>query len=198
MAEKIPVIVGVTGGIGSGKSTVCELFGVMGIPVFTADLVARNIVNEDPLVVDAIKRRFGQHLYAEGGELNRAAMAEIVFSDQNELAALNAIVHPAVARAFEVWQQAQKAPYVIKEAAILIETGGHEQCDHVILVSAPQEVRMERVLARDGVTKEAVQARMDKQWSEDEKAKFASFKVVNDGQTPLIPQVRAIHEQLKN
>lgn len=184
--------VGVTGGIGSGKSLVCDLFSRLGVPVFNADEVARDIVNRDHAVISEIKSVFGKELYTTG-QLNRAKIAELVFQNHERLEELNNIVHPAVAKAYLHWLAQQNAPYTIKEAAIIIETGTYSQLDAVVLVTAPEEIRTERVMQRDGHSKEAVMARIRNQWSDDEKRKHASHLVNNDGSALLLPQVLQLH-----
>jgi len=187
--------VAVTGGIGSGKSTVCRMFSVLGIPVFEADRVAKELMVQDAELRTAISARFGDVVLGEHG-FDRKALAAIVFNDQAALADLNALVHPAVRKAFAHWALEQHAPYVIMEAAILAETGGHAAFDHVVVVSAPEKMRLARVMERDGVGEDAVVARMRNQATEDERLRIASHVVVNDGEHMIIPQVLAIHQQL--
>lgn len=187
--------VAVTGGIGSGKSTVCRMFEVLGIPVFQADRVAKHLMVDDPALRSALTQRFGSPVLGPQG-LDRQALASIVFKDPAALADLNALVHPAVRKAFAQWAGEQHAPYVIMEAAILAETGGYTAFDHVIVVSAPQEIRVARVVARDGVGEEAVLARISNQASEEERMRIANDVIVNDDAHLVIPQVLAIHERL--
>lgn len=187
--------VAVTGGIGSGKSTVCRMFNVLGIPVFEADRVAKQLMVDDPALRGAITERFGNAMMGAQG-LDRQALSAIVFTDPTALADLNALVHPAVRKAFVQWASEQHAPYVIMEAAILAETGGHAAFDHVIVVSAPQNVRLARVVARDGVGEEAVLARMNNQATEAERLRIANNVIVNDDAHMVIPQVLAIHKHL--
>ncbi|MEX1132923.1 MAG: dephospho-CoA kinase [Flavobacteriales bacterium] len=187
--------VAVTGGIGSGKSMVCRMFQVLGIPVFEADRVAKQLMLEDAALRGAITERFGASVLGPQG-LDRQALAGMVFQDPAALADLNALVHPKVRKAFADWADAQQAPYVIMEAAILAETGGHTAFDHVILVSAPKEIRLARAMARDGVGEEAVLARMSNQASDVERNRIANDVVVNDDANLVIPQVLAIHKRL--
>jgi dephospho-CoA kinase len=187
--------VGITGGIGSGKTTVCRVFEVLGIPVFYADPVAREVMNTDPVLIMGVKDAFGDEAYQEG-ILNRKFLANIVFNDQRELAKLNALVHPAVFRAFDAWVRAQQGvPYVLKEAALLFESGSDKLCDETVLVTAPRDLKIQRVHNRDKITEGEVLKRMDKQFSDEKKAKLASFLVRNDEKELLIPQVLKLHEQ---
>lgn len=187
--------IGVTGGIGSGKSMICRIFKVLGIPVYDADKEAKDIMVKDEKVIAAIKNAFGEHSYAGDGELNRSFLAETVFNNPEKLEQLNTIVHPAVIQAGADWAEAQSTGYSIKEAALLFESGSYTTLDYTILVTAPEEVRVERVMQRDGVSKEQVLARMDKQWSDEEKRKLADFVIVNDGSVSLIRHVMTLHEQ---
>lgn len=188
--------VAVTGGIGSGKSTVCRMFGVLGIPVFEADVVAKHLMISDPALRAALKSRFGHEVLTEQG-LDRKRLAALVFNDRAALSDLNGIVHPAVRKAFLKWSTEQTAPYVIMEAAILAETGGHGGFDHVVLVSASEEVRIARVMQRDSVGEEAVRARIRNQATDAERERIAHHIIINDGRQLVIPQVLALHELLR-
>ncbi|RZK17412.1 MAG: dephospho-CoA kinase [Pedobacter sp.] len=188
--------VGITGGIGSGKTTVCQVFEVLGIPVFYADTEAKNMMIQDDLLIEGIKSTFGKESYFQDGTLNNKHIASIVFNNKSELEKLNALVHPAVFRAFDAWEETidKKVPYTLKEAALLFESGSYKMCDTTILVTAPLEVKLARVMQRDGVTAEQVKARMDKQLSDEEKAKFANHFIVNDESKAIITQVLALHQ----
>lgn len=187
--------VGITGGIGSGKTTVCRIFEVFGIPVFYADTVAKEVMFSDAVLVEAVKSAFGKTAYSDTGELNKKYLADIVFQDANELEKLNALVHPAVFRAFDNWAAShQNAPYIMKEAALLFESGSYKMCDASILVTAPVDLKIARVTRRDNVSAQAVQLRMDKQFSDEKKLEMADFIVVNDEQQLLIPQVLNLHK----
>jgi len=188
--------VALTGGIGSGKSTVGRLLRVLGIPVFEADQEARHIMAEDPLVRRALIDRFGEAVFGPHG-LDRKYLAAQVFGRPDALADVNAIVHPAVRKAFRAWSLDQEAPYVIMEAAIVAETGSHSAFDAIVVVSAPEPVRIQRVMERDGVGEADVLARMRSQTSEEERIKIADHVVINDGTSLVIPQVLTIHEALK-
>ena len=190
--------VGITGGIGSGKTTACKVFEVLGIPVFYADTVAKEIMTQDALLVESVKAAFGNESYFEDGKINNKHIAGIVFNNEQALAQLNALVHPAVFRAFDAWEATipSTVSYTLKEAAILFESGSYKLCDTTILVTAPYEIKLKRLMQRDGITEEQVKARMDKQLSDEEKAKMANHFIVNDEQQPIIEQVLALHQQL--
>lgn len=189
-------IVGITGGIGSGKSTVCKVFETLGVPVFYADEEAHGITDNNLGVVAAIKAAFGDDIYTDG-KLNRRQLSTIVFAQPEKLQQLNAIVHPAVGQQLKDWINAHSHhPYVLKEAAILIETGGHEVVDEVILVTAPEDVRVKRVMERDQVDEAAVRARMARQMPDEEKAKFASFILDNGGNELMLPKIMAFHQKM--
>ena len=189
--------VGITGGIGSGKTTVCQVFEFLGIPVYYADDRAKWLMNNDPKLTEGVKKLFGKEAYTDEGQLNRKYIAAIVFKDKEKLAKLNQLVHPAVWKDGEDWNKAQKnVPYTLKEAALIFESGGHLQLDQVITVFAPKELRIERVLKRDQTTKGAIEERMSKQMSEEEKINRADFVIFNDGSQSLIHQVMEIHQKL--
>lgn len=189
--------VGITGGIGSGKTTVCHIFETLGIPVYYADDRAKWLMEYNPEVKGEIVNLFGAQAYDDSGKLQRKHIAEIAFHDPSVLSKLNAIVHPAVWRDGEEWNKNQAAtPYTLKEAALLYESGGSEFLDFIIIVSAPEEIRVNRVVQRDQATKEEVLARIRRQMPEEEKISRADFIILNDGQKALIPQVLSIHRQL--
>lgn len=189
--------VGITGGIGSGKTTVCKIFEVLGIPVFYADTEAKNIMIRDAELIAGVKLAFGEESYFEDGKLNNKHIAGIVFKDEAELSKLNALVHPAVFRAFDTWEASidSNVPYTLKEAALLFESGSYKMCDTTILVTSPEEIRIQRVMGRDQVTAEQVKARMHKQFSDEEKAKMADQFLINDEKHSIIEQVLALHQQ---
>ncbi|PSR10001.1 MAG: dephospho-CoA kinase [Bacteroidetes bacterium] len=189
--------IGITGGIGSGKTTVCRLFEVLGIPVYYADDRAKWLMNHDDQLKQQIVAAFGPGTYNEQGELNRPYLAGIVFQDAAQLAVLNGIVHPAVARDTLVWETAhQTSPYTLREAALLYETGSYRLLDKVIVVTAPLALRIARVMARDGIAAAEVKARIDQQWPEDQKVERADYVICNDQQHSLIHQVYTIHQSL--
>lgn len=187
--------VGLTGGMGSGKSVVARVFRVLGVPVFGADEEAKALMEEDAAVRDAVIARFGPEVHPHG-RLDRARLAALVFGDDERLAALNAIVHPAVRKAFSAWADRQIAPYVMMEAAIMAENDGYHAFDRVVTVSCPEELRIRRVMQRDGAGEDAVRARMRHQASEEQRRRIAHFAVNNDGSELVIPQVLAIHGAL--
>ncbi len=189
--------VGITGGIGSGKTTVCKIFETLGIPVYYADTRAKWLMAHDPVLVSGIRALLGAQAYFADGSLNRAYIAQAVFGDDEKLGKLNRLVHPAVAEDGERWHEARKgAPYTIREAALLFESGNYRAMDKMITVFAPEELRIQRVVARDQSSPEAVKARMDKQMPEEEKIRRSDYVIHNDGSQPLIRQVLAIHREL--
>lgn len=187
--------VGLTGGIGSGKSTVARVFEVLGIPVYYADEATRQLMNTDEALKKEIIKNFGEESYSNG-QLNRPYIASIIFNDKEKLELLNALTHPATIRHANEWMQQQTTPYVIKEAALIFESGSAENLDYVIGVSAPKTIRIKRVMERDHISPEEVQKRMDRQLSEDMKMKLCDFVLINNELELLTPQVLALHEQL--
>ncbi|MFD2598936.1 dephospho-CoA kinase [Sphingobacterium corticis] len=188
--------VGITGGIGAGKSLVCRIFSVLGIPIYDADREAKVIMSEDREVGNALKAAFGDAVFDQYGKLDRAYLSEVVFSDEKKLKQLNSIVHPAVIKAGDDWASAQMSAYSLKEAALLFESGSYKKLDFTILVTAQESIRINRVMKRDGVTEDQVRARMSKQWSDDQKLPLADAIIINDGEQSLIEQVMAIHHRL--
>lgn len=187
--------IGLTGGIGSGKSTVARIFEVLGIPVYYADLEAKRIMNEDDELKEQVMQHFGEAAY-QNGLLDNKYLAGIVFNDRAKLELLNSLVHPATIRDGEQWMKKQTTPYAIKEAALIFESHSQEYLDYVIGVSAPQTLRIHRTMQRDKVTREAVLARMEKQIQEVIKMRLCDFIIFNDEQQLLIPQVISLHEKL--
>jgi len=186
--------IGITGGIGSGKSTICRIFEVMGIPVYYADDRAKWLMNHLPELKAEIIKEFGEETYNEKG-LDRAYLAKIVFKNKERLKALEALVHPQVFKDGERWyKEHSNSPYTLRENALMFETGSYKQMDKTITVFAPVDIRIQRVMARDNTTKEAIEARMSKQMPEDEKLKLADFVIKNDNKTSLIRQVYRLHE----
>ena len=187
--------VGLTSGMGSGKSTVAKVFAVLGIPVYYADDAAKRLMNEDEILKARLKELFGEETYTDG-KLNRKNLSAIVFNNEEKLRLLNSIVHPATLRDADEWMQQQTTPYAIKEAALIFESGSQAQLDCVIGVFAPMAVRIQRVMKRDGSTREEVKARMEKQIDESLKMRLCDYVITNDEQELVIPQVIKIHEQL--
>lgn len=188
--------VGITGGMGSGKSTVANIFKVLGIPVYYADDAAKRLMNEDEALKTQIKKHFSELAYTSNGQLDRKWMAAEVFGNAGKLAVLNSLVHPATINDGIDWMKRQQAHYAIKEAALIFESGTHAELDYIIGVSAPASLRLLRSMKRDNLSREEVQARMDKQIPDSVKMKLCDFVVFNDGQRALIPQVMKIHEKL--
>ena len=195
-----PICIGVTGGIGSGKSIVCKIFNALGVLSYDADSRAKIILNTDEVLKEQIKDEFGPFAYDEDGKLNRGHISKMAFSMPEKLARLNQLVHPRVAADFVTWTDEHHSHhYLIKEAALMFETGSYKELDKVILVSAPQSLRIERVLARDPYRTEAdLKKIMANQMSEEEKMKRADFVIVNDESELLIPQVLRLHDLFSN
>lgn len=187
--------IGLTGGIGSGKTTVAKIFEVLGVPVYYADDASKRLMHQDEDLKAALVKNFGEGTY-KNGELNRSYLASIVFNNPEKLSLLNSIVHPATIRDAAEWMQKQTAPYTIKEAALIFESGSHAQLDKVIGVQAPLAMRMLRVMQRDSVTREDVLKRLDKQLDENIKMRLCDYVINNDEQELLIPQVLKLHNQL--
>ena len=191
--------VGITGGIGSGKTTVCKLFEDLGVAVYYADDRAKFLMQHEHFLIDQLKQNFGEDIY-DHGQLNRAMLAQKVFGNKEQLALLNSLVHPVVFRDTERWYQEQltaKPPYVLKEAALLVETGAYKLLDQLIVVSAPLEVRLQRVVARDKVAAAEVTQRMNNQLAEEEKLKLADFVIENNSDLEALKiQVEKIHQAL--
>ncbi len=188
--------VGVTGGIGSGKSTACLIFEKLGVPIYNSDNRAKELMTESDSLVLAIKEAFGEKVYS-GKELNRPVLASIVFADKKKLELLNSLVHPAVGEDYVNWlRQYKEEKYTIKEAALLFEAGIYKTLDKVILVTCPVEERVNRVMKRDKADRDSVLQRINNQWPEEEKLKLTDFVLNNDGETLLIPQVLKIHKEL--
>lgn len=188
--------VGITGNIGSGKTTVSKIFELLGVPVFYADNEAKNVMVNDTELIAGVKETFGESSYFPDGTLNRKHIAAIVFNDDKQLAQLNSLVHPAVFRAFDNWLvQKKNAPYVLKEAAVLFESGSYRLCDRTVMVTAPLDLRMQRVKHRDNLTAEEALAREAKQYTEEKKITLADDLICNDEKTLVIPQVLALHQQ---
>lgn len=189
--------IGITGGIGSGKTTICRIFSVLGIPVFDADAQAKQLMESDPGLVKQLIAHFGPDIFDGQGRLRRADLASKVFGNQSELDKLNRLVHPVVIQAGDAWAQSMadsgRFPYTIKEAALLFESGSYERNNYNILVTAPIEMRIQRVMRRDQASRAQIQARIDKQLPDQEKERLADFIIINDGRTPVIPQVLDLH-----
>jgi dephospho-CoA kinase len=187
--------IGLTGGIGSGKSTVAKVFETLGIPVYYADEASRRLMNEDDGLKKQIIENFGSESYKDG-KLNRPYIASVVFADKEKLELLNSFVHPATIKDAADWLNKQTTPYAIKEAALIFESGSGEGLDYIIGVAAPQALRIKRVMERDKVTREEVLKRMQNQIDEELKMKLCNFIIYNDEQQLVIPQVLQLHQHL--
>jgi len=188
-------IVGLTGGIGSGKTTVSEMFKELGVPVYIADIEARKLTNTSELLKKEIIQILGEKAYVNG-KINKKYVAELIFNDKNLLKKINKIIHPRVAEHFKKWCDHQNAPYIIKEAAILFENDGYKSCDFTILITAPLELRINRVLKRDSTTKKEILDRIKNQWSDDEKRKLADFVIENTDLNNTLNKAKKIHINL--
>jgi dephospho-CoA kinase len=186
--------IGLTGGIGSGKSTVAKVFELLNVPVYYADEASKRLYHTDKQLMADIKKQFGEDVYTEN-QLNRSKLAELVFNNPEKLELLNQLVHPPTIRDAEEWMRKQKAPYVIKEAALLFESGSVAGLDYVIGVKAPLHIRLKRAMDRDGLSREQVLNRMDRQLDEEIKMRLCDFIVENSEQKLVIPQVLELHER---
>jgi dephospho-CoA kinase len=189
--------VGITGGIGSGKSTVCKVFTVLGVPVFYADSTAKQLMNSDLQLREQLIRLFGPAVYLPDLTIDRKYLAGIVFSDTSLLEKLNSIVHPAVRKAFDDWCLKQNASYIIHEAAILFESGFYKMMDKTIMVYTDEHERIERVVKRDKISTEMVIQRMNNQWKDEEKIKLADYVIGNNDRELIIPQIVEIDKKLR-
>lgn len=189
--------VGITGGIGSGKSTVAKIFEILGIPVYYADDRAKWLMNHQEELKSQLIEKFGPKSYTSEGHLNREFLAKTVFSDPEKVKTINNLVHPAVGKDFETWAASQETPYVLKEAALIFETGGEKKLDAVINVSSPLKVRVSRVLMRDPQRSlDQVNQIIDQQLPDEQKNELADFVIKNTDSKMLIPQVLSIHQKL--
>ncbi|KAA3622033.1 MAG: dephospho-CoA kinase [Flavobacterium sp.] len=188
-------IIGLTGGIGSGKTTVAKMFSELGVPVYIADIEAKKLSNRSKVIRRKLIELLGQEAYIDN-RLNRTFVAEKIFNDTELLKAVNAIIHPKVASHFKRWLKKQQGPYVIKEAAILFENGGYKQCDKTILIVAPKALRIERLLSRDQSSKAEIEARMSNQWSDSEKKKLADIIIENITLEATRKRVLEVHKNL--
>jgi dephospho-CoA kinase len=188
-------IIGLTGGIGSGKTTVAQLFSELGVPIYIADTEAKKLMDSSTVIRRKLVALLGEDAYS-GTKLNRKFVADKIFNDKFLLDAVNAVIHPKVAAHFKKWVSKQKATYVIKEAAILFENGSYKDCDMVILVTAPKQMRINRVMARDNTSKAEIEQRMNNQWSDEKKLKLADIIIENIDLKTTKNKVEAIHNLL--
>lgn len=192
------LIIGITGGIGSGKSTVCTVFKLLKVPVFDADKVAKELLNTHPEIKSELVRQFGRNIYTENETIDRKKLAEIIFNDESQLKKMNQLVHPAVRDEFKKWvAKNDQYPYVIHEAAILFESDFYKMMDYTILVSAPREQRIKWVMKRDGVSRQQVEERMKNQMPDKEKQKLATLVLKNNNQQLLIPKIIETDKNLR-
>lgn len=191
-----PLQIGITGGIGSGKSTVARIFQVLGMPIYDADLRAKAVMVQNSNLKKAIIANFGENAYFADGSLNRRFLAEQIFSDSEKAKLINSLVHPVVAQDYEQWLAEQEnVPYIIREAALMIEAGAYRSLDKLIVVTAPEELRLQRICTRDPQrSKDEIRGIMAEQMPEEEKLKFADFVIYNDEKQSLIEQVWTLHQ----
>ncbi|MBN2349746.1 MAG: dephospho-CoA kinase [Bacteroidales bacterium] len=187
--------VGITGGIGSGKSTVCKIFGILGIPVFDSDAEANKITDKNPEVKKELIQLFGKNIYTGNG-LDRKKLAAIIFEDKKSLKKVNDLIHPRVGLAFSDWLKTQASQYIIQEAAILFESGAYQFMDKIITISAPEDLRISRILTRKNMTAEKAHEIINTQWTDEQKIKMSDYVIINDQQTLILPQVLHIHHSL--
>ena len=186
--------IGLTGGIGSGKTTVAKIFELLGTPVYYADEASKRLYHTNKELMAGLKKHFGEDVYTNE-QLNRSKLAAIVFNDPGKLELLNSLVHPLTIKDAEEWMQKQKVPYIIKEAALLFEAGSAKGLDFIVGVSAPEELRIKRVMDRDGIKKEEVLNRIKRQMDEKTKMSLCDFVIKNTEEELVIPQVLALHEK---
>ena len=188
-------VVGITGGIGSGKTIVCDIFRELGVPVYEADAEAKRLYDL-PEVMEKVKEKFGEDFFQDGA-VDRKKLAGKIFKDPEALKTINSILHPQVKKHFNNWKkQFAGKPYVLKEAAILFESGTDKGCDKIITVTAPEAIRIQRVTARDKRSQKEVEEIMNRQWPDEEKIKRSDFVIVNDGESLILPEVLRIHGEL--
>ena len=189
------IIVGLTGGIGSGKTTVARMFSKLGVPIYIADEEAKKLLVRSKVIRRKLILLFGEEAYVDNA-INKPFIADKIFYNKELLKQMNSIVHPKVAQHFKKWLKKQTTPYVIKESAILFESNSHKDCDIVITVTASEELRISRVIKRDSTTKEKVKSIIENQWSEDEKIKRSNYVIVNDNLENTEKQVLSVHHKI--
>mgnify|MGYP001269164553 CR=1 FL=1 len=188
--------IGLTGNIGSGKTTVASCFEILGVAVFNADKQAKLLMNKDVNLKQSLITEFGKEVYLDN-ELNRKYLSKLAFNDDLVLKRLNALVHPVVQDAFEKWTIHQSGTYVIKEAAILFESNTYQSLDAIICISCPEEIRLKRILKRDDLSKKDVRQRMSHQWAEEKKISLSDYVITNDNSSLVMPQILSVHSDLK-
>ena len=189
-------IIGLTGGIGSGKTIVSKVFENLGIAVYNSDIEAKLLMNNDSDIINKFKMIFGFEIYDNDNRLNKKKLADLIFNDKNKLKTVNSIVHPAVKKHFTNWVQMQKSPYVIKETAILFESGIFKDVDKIITVTAPLELRINRLVIRDSSDKKNILERVNNQLNEDYKIKNSDAVIYNDNKQLIVPQILRIHQKI--
>ena len=194
---KKQIKVGVTGGIGSGKSFICQILQNMGYPIFFSDQTSKHLLAHSPEIIAKVKSLIGQEAYHENGEVNRPFIASKVFSDESLLEKLNHILHPAVRLAFDEWSQEQDSAIVFNEAAILFETDGYLQLDKNILVIAPKQIKIDRILKRESISEQEIEKRMSNQWTDERKIPLADYIINNNEGAMLVPQINEIIEDIE-
>ncbi len=189
--------IGITGGIGSGKTTVCQIFKTLGIAVFNSDIESKNIINSNYKLKLKLTKHFGNHIYKPDGSIDKVIFGEKIFGSEKNLLLANSIIHPAVKNRFNQWCEANsESEYVIKEAAILFESGAYHQLDSIISVSASENIRIKRLILRDNSTIDEIKMRITKQWTQQKKDELADYIIYNNGTELLIPQITKIHNNL--
>ncbi len=198
MAERKVQSIGITGGIGTGKSTICRIFKLLGVPVFEADTVAKQLYDTNTGLGRQMTRLFGKEIWLPNGKIDRKKLAAIIFNEEEMLNKVNELIHPLVWSAYQQFLKSREnSPYIIHEAAILIESGFDRNMDFTILVTAPYEACISRVMKRDGISRELVLSRMSRQWSEEKKRSHADFILENNNRNLIIPQIIQIDKNLK-
>jgi len=189
------ITVGLSGGIGSGKTVISYIFVTLGIPVFYADEAVKSLYDTDGDLRYALTGLLGSNIYKDG-HLQRQRMASLIFTDEALRQKVNALTHPKVIQQFEQWAQQQQSPYVVLEAAILFESGSDKKVDYTIAVTAPEALRITRAMQRDNATEEEVKSRMKQQWNDEQRNRKANFIIMNDNKQALLPQVITIHQHI--
>ena len=189
--------VGLTGGIGSGKTLVSKIFELLGVPIYNSDFEAKKLYVDDFDVKKKIIANFGNQIYFENGELNKKLLSKIIFSNSDALQKVNSIIHPALKKHFDNWVVKQNTKYIIKEAAILLESGAYKYLDKIIVVTAPETIRIERVIKRDNIDKNLVKERIKNQTKQEDVLNISNFEIINDGRKMILNQVLKIHKQLR-
>ena len=189
--------VGITGGIGSGKTTICNFFRILNVPVFEADIEAKRILNNSQIVRNKIKAIFGDDIYLPNQTIDRKKLAQLIFNSPPLLQEINAIIHPEVRKYFDEWCDIQNSSYIVYEAAILFESGFYKTMDFTILVTSPEKERIKRVMSRENTTEEDVKSRISKQWKDDEKMKLADYTLINNNKELLVPRLIELDKKFK-